>query len=117
MTGEMYWIDEETGQDSNGDVYELHAAIAKAIGGQLKPFDKYQGPYIVIGKDIRAGSGPYAIPVQNLGVIRLWIIPQPNDEESGFFCIYREDTNETSHPFWWNDESMAIEAARQLITK
>ena len=111
----MCWINEETGEDSNGDTWDIHAAIAKALGGKIKPFDKYQGPYIVIGKDITAGISPYAMPIQGIGIIRLWLISQPNDKDSGFYCIYREDTDETSFPFWWNDEAMAIEAARSLL--
>jgi hypothetical protein len=46
MTGEMHRIDQDTGIDSNGDGWPLHLAIAKHTGGELRPFDVYQGPYI-----------------------------------------------------------------------
>lgn len=64
MAGEMNWIDPITGETGDGEVYELHAAIAKALGGTIQPFDKYQGPYVLIGSDIRSGSQPYAVAVK-----------------------------------------------------
>lgn len=45
MTGEVAWIN-KSGEDSNGEVWATHAAVAHAVGGTLEPFDKYQGPYI-----------------------------------------------------------------------
>lgn len=45
MTGEMAWILPD-GTDSNGEIWSLHAAVAKAIGAELRPFDKYQGPFL-----------------------------------------------------------------------
>lgn len=39
-----------TGEQSKSEVtreaFPLHFAIADAIGGEVRPFDKYQGPYI-----------------------------------------------------------------------
>ncbi len=30
----------------NPDEWPIHKAVAEALGGQLRPFDEYQGPYI-----------------------------------------------------------------------
>ena len=40
MTGEMSWI-KANGEDSNGDVYETHAYVARALRSKLRPFDVY----------------------------------------------------------------------------
>lgn len=45
MTGEMHSIDPD-GNDSNGESWPVHAAVARALGCELRPFDKYCGPYI-----------------------------------------------------------------------
>lgn len=45
MTGEMHAIAPD-GTDSNGDTWEIQAAVATALGCKLRPFDKYIGPYI-----------------------------------------------------------------------
>lgn len=108
MTGEMYYIDPKTGEEPDGTVWNYHAAIAQALGGEIKPFDVYQGPYIAFGGDITIGKIPYAIPLQGLGIIRLWIT-----EEDNIPVVYREDT-EKSLPFW-NCEELAVEAARELL--
>ena len=110
MTGEMSYINQETGVDSNGDCWYLHLAIAKAIGGTLKPFDTYQGPYIVFGGDLTIGNSPYAIPIQHLGIVRLWIC---ESDLPGMFELYREDTEESA-PFWDYEED-AVEAAIELL--
>ncbi len=110
MTGEMSYINPETGVDSNGECWPIHLAIANAIGGTLKPFDVYQGPYIVIGGDLTVGNSPYKVPLQRLGIIRLWICP---DNEGIMLELYREDTEE-SIPFW-NYEDDAVEAAIELL--
>jgi hypothetical protein len=47
MTGEMSWIKSD-GTDANGEQWKVHAAVAKAVRGSLRPFDAYQGPYIRI---------------------------------------------------------------------
>ena len=112
MTGEMGFIDQE-GLDSNGEEWPLHAAIAKELNGTIKPFDQYQGPYVVFGSDIRVGNNPYAMAPTGLGIKRLWLIADDEDEEFHFW--YREDTEAYSFRFWWNDESMALEAAKQLL--
>lgn len=49
MTGEVSWI-KSTGEDSRGDYYPIHAAIAKALRVPLRPFDVYIGPYVATKK-------------------------------------------------------------------
>lgn len=107
MTGEMHYINPETGEDSNGDIWESHLAVAQAVGGTLKPFDVYQGPYIVIGADTRVGQSPYALAVRGLGIVRLWI---------GDNHVYREDTEETEPCIPWIPETCAA-AALALMSK
>ena len=96
------------------EAYPLHFAVAKEFGGEVKPFDQYQGPYVVIGGDIRSGSGPYAVAVQGLGVVRLWLC-----SEDGVWCYwYREDTDKKSDIFLSDheeSESWAIECAREIL--
>lgn len=110
MAGEMHHINQQ-GEDDSGNVWELHAAIAEAVNGELRPFDQYQGPYIVVGSDLTAGERPYAVPVQHLGIVRLWVCGQ-NDCEA---VVYREDNDQRSPPFWWDDTEAAIAAARGLL--
>jgi hypothetical protein len=83
MTGEMHSI-KQNGHDSNDDHWPIHAAIAKATNGTLRPFDVYQGPYITDGKN------------------RLWVTP--NDEFPDYEChIYNETNEKLSEPFSYND--------------
>jgi hypothetical protein len=103
MTGEMFYINPETGEDSNGECWPIHLAIAQAVGGTLKPFDVYQGPYIAVGTDLTVGNSPYAMPVRGLRIIRLWVCSNE---------VYREDTEE-SLPFW--DEEDAVNAAKEIL--
>jgi hypothetical protein len=110
MTGEMAWINQD-GEDSSGEVWGIHAAVAKAVGGTLKPFDQYQGPYIVVGDDVTVGEPPYALAVQHLGVTRLWLC----SDDGWLGYVYREDTETQSMRFAMSDESAAIEAARQVL--
>ena len=97
MTGEMSWIDDK-GNDSNGETWDLHAKVAKAVKGKLKPFDVYQGPYIYVKNT------------------RLWIGPA-KDEIEGLLSVYNEQTEVESLPFAWNDTKSAIEAAKNLLTR
>ncbi len=92
MTGEMYQIDPITGEEPDGTIWEYHAAIAKAVGGTIEPFDQYQGPYVLVGEDVRVGVAPYQHTPTGLGVIRLWIL------SDDLTRVYREDTNERSEP-------------------
>jgi len=108
MTGEMYSINQD-GLDNDGNEWVIHAAIAKAVGGTLQPFDQYQGPYILVGGDVRIGSRPYQLAVQGLGIVRLWL----GVDEDDMPCIYREDTDETVS-YWPDDETTAIETVRGM---
>ena len=107
MTGEMHYIDPKTGEDSNGETWPLHAKIAQELNGEIKPFDVYQGPYVVIGGDLTIGNIPYAMPILHLGIIRLWIC----EDATGSF-VYREDIDK-AEPFW-NDEDV-VSAAMELL--
>lgn len=75
MTGEMAWIKKD-GTDSNGDCWPIHASIARQLKGELRPFDVYQGPYVVV-------SGH-----------RLWIVSVPETNSDYFFKLYDETTDE-----------------------
>jgi len=110
MAGEMSWIKQD-GTDSDGNVWETHAAIAKAVGGYLRPFDQYQGPYITVGGDVVVGIPPYGVPAQHLGVVRLWLC---NDED-GLCYIYREDIDKSSFAFFCGNTDAAIAEARALL--
>jgi hypothetical protein len=103
--GEWYIV---TMLEPDGTVWNFHAAVAQALGGTIKPFDVYQGPYIVFGEDITVGNIPYAMPLQGLGIIRLWIT-----ENDDIPVVYREDTEE-SIPYWYCEE-LAVEAAKELL--
>ena len=111
MAGEMSWIDPVTGETGDGEVYSLHAAIARELHGIVKPFDVYQGPYVLIGSEFR-DSGVYA-PLVDRQAVRLWI-----GEIDGSTRVYREDTDTWSDPFWpygSGAEIEAVEAARSLF--
>ena len=60
MTGEMHR------SEVTPEAYPTHFAIARALGGTVEPFDQYQGPYVCIGRDVRAGSGVYALAPRGL---------------------------------------------------
>lgn len=96
MTGEMQAIKQD-GNDSNGEYWPLHAAVAKAINGILKPFDVHQGPYILIPNKYHDS--------------KLWLIE--TEYKSRW---YREDTQEESLSFWPYEIDIAVEAA-ELLTK
>jgi len=112
MTGEMCYIDQD-GRDDDGNIWEAHAAVAKAVGGTLKPFDQYQGPYIAVGPDLVAGKRPYAHPVRLPGIVRLWLV----NDDSGMWAVYREDTDELSPVFPPFDTELAVAAAKALLSK
>ena len=98
MTGGMDFIDPKTGEDDSGEVWGLHAAVAKAVRGKLKPFDKYQGPYI----DLRDAT--------------LWL--SSGDGIMG--QVYDERSEELSLPFPMqveNADELAVEAARALLKR
>ena len=117
MTGEMCNIDQD-GKDDSGNEWTMHAAIVKALRAEgydatLQPFDQYQGPYILVGKDIRVGERPYQLAVQNMGVIRLWIVVDSDGEG----LVYREDIDASSDAFWCDDIEGAIDGARELLAR
>lgn len=107
MTGEMHYIDPKTGEDSNGETWYLHAKLAQELNGEIKPFDVYQGPYVVIGADVTVGFPPYAMPIHLPGIVRLWI----GENEQGSF-VYREDIDQIAL-FW--DETDIVDAAEYLL--
>lgn len=96
MTGEMYSVDPAE--------WPVHKAIADALGGELKPFDQYQGPYVLIGQDALVGSKPYQVALP--GPCRLWVM---------LGTVWREDTRQESEPFLSWDIGGAVEAARNLM--
>lgn len=113
MTGEMGYI-KQNGEDQDGEIWELHAKIAEAIGGELKPFDKYQGPYIAVGGDLRTAGGAYAMPVKHLGIVRLWVIADEKYPDN-MARVYREDNKRVSNPFYWTDYGEACLEAKKLL--
>ena len=100
MTGEL------AQSEVTRETYPMHYAIADALGGAVIAFDTYQGPYILIGEDIRGGEGVYATAPTGLGVTRLWISDGP--------IIYNEAT-EKSMPFFDDAPETAIAAAQATI--
>lgn len=89
MTGEM------SASEVTRDNWPIHFAIADALGGEVKPFDQYQGPYILIKEAC------------------LWLFIG-----SAWATVYNEATDCTSaeFPLWGPDEiALAIGAARSLI--
>lgn len=110
MTGEM------TQADPTPEEYPLHYAIAEALGGTVRPFDKYQGPYVSIGMDLHVGAAPYAVPIEGFGIIRLWICQDDNGRHA---TIYNEANSQKSRPFrlWAGEATIAaaINAARSIL--
>lgn len=97
--------------------WPLQAAIAEATGGELKPFDQYQGPYVLVPSadgrpGLTTGPPPYGRPVRGpLGGARLWVSMNVHPAAEGLACVYREDTEESSPPFWIWDADAAETAA------
>ena len=90
MTGEMSY------DDLTPEEFPLHFAIAEALGGTVRPFDKYQGPYVTV-------------PNGNL-----WLI----EDGDGFCSVYNERNENQSAMFPGNlaiSEAMAVAAAREVI--
>lgn len=92
MTGEMSWIRQD-GEDSNGDSWEVHAAIARELGGTLRPFDVYQGPFIAL---------PHAA---------LWV----TSDDGAFGRVFNERTEALSEPFALSDIEWAVDSARSVV--
>jgi len=94
MTGEMH------ASEVIRENFPLHFAIAAALGGEVKPFDQYQGPYI-----LTKGAC-------------LWLCTDHDQGPSEFATIYNEATKQSSaeFPLWGPDEvELAIGAARSVI--
>lgn len=100
MTGEMGWI-KPNGEASNGECYSLHASVARAMRGKLRPFDSYIGPYI----KVPAG--------------RLWLTSE--DGEVGTACLWPDGIAPayaepfTAEFFPLDSESAALNAARECV--
>ena len=67
---------------------------------------------MVVGGDIRLGSGPYAVAPRGLGVCRLWIC---SDDDGAFVQVYNEKNDAVSGWFHWEDCESAVEAARDVL--
>lgn len=104
MTGEMH------ASEVTRDTFPTHFAIAEALGGSVKPFDQYQGPYVVIGTDIRIGTSPYACAPRGLGIVRLWLC----SDDGVLATVYNEATDAQSEPFFYEDTESAIAAACEV---
>lgn len=88
MTGEMHE------SEVTREAYPLHFAIADALGGSVRPFDQYQGPYVQTPKG------------------RLWVCPL---EDTGFCFVYNEKTGNKSACFPWDADEIAAEAALDTL--
>lgn len=106
MTGEM------TRDMLTPEEYPVHFAAAEALGGTVVPFDVYQGPYILLGREYRGGSGVYATAPRGLGVVRLWLL---NDDGGPMCQWYNEASEKVSEYFWAGSPEEAIEAAREIL--
>ncbi len=87
-----------TGEQSEGDItreeYPLWFLIADALGGEVEPFDVYQGPYIQV-----PGEG------------RLFII-----SPDGYVAqVWNEKLNEISAEFTADSENEAVDAALSVL--
>lgn len=85
MAGEM------NQSDVTREAFPLHFAIADELGGEVRAFDVYQGPYVHCG-----AKGKF------------WI--QGCDGMDGFCQVYNERNDRLSEPFWpyWKDDANAV---------
>src|SRR5574341_1070698 len=112
MAGEMFQ-DEVTREN-----YPLHFAIADKFHGKVIAFDQYQGPYVVIGKDVRVGNSPYAIAPRGMVIVRLWLC----SDDGGAYFIYNEANERKSEEFLLlreggpiSNEQQAVWAAEEVL--
>lgn len=102
MAGEMVSINPVTGIDSNGEEHYFHYAIAKALGGKIMPFDKYRGPYVLIGSN------------------KLWLVPNKDFPEIACHW-YNESNGKTSTAFIDGKSKgklwLAIDAAKEVTKR
>ena len=100
MTGEMSWI-KANGDDSNGEGWPVHAAVARALRCRLRPWDKYCGPYI----NHKRG--------------KLWLSSE--NGMNGTACLWPDGTPPASrepltYEFWnVDDVDAALEACRAVL--
>ena len=85
MTGEMHE------SEVTREMYPIHFAIADKIGGAVRPFDQYQGPYILSVKGHR-----------------LWLYME---DDAPIAIIYNERTDSKSKPFHYENIEAAKDAA------
>lgn len=78
MTGEMSQADCTRGE------YPLHFAAARALGGKVKPFDVYQGPYV----QTEHGDLWLCVLVAD-GAVGYWYNSR-TDKRSPYFFLYAE---------------------------
>ncbi len=91
MTGEMHK------SEVTREAYPLHFAIADRLGGECKPFDQYQGPYV------QTQHG------------KIWVCA---DDDSGFGFVYAEhfDAKSESFPLYEKDsDGLAAMYAEELV--
>lgn len=90
----MSRINPRTGEDSNGESWPVHLAVARSTRGKLRPFDMYQGPYILI-----PGKGS------------LWL-----SSDDGFTGTVFHDGIRRAVDYWpLNNTRRACRAARMLL--
>ena len=88
MTGEMHE------SEVTREAYPLHFAIADELGGEVRPFDQYQGPYVQTPKG------------------NLWLCPL---EDTCFVFVYNERTGNKSACFPWDAmDELVVEAALEV---
>jgi len=107
-TGEM-----SQSEADDVEAWPMHHAIAKALGGTVKAFDQYQGPYVLVGSEIR-GQGVYAPAIPMKGTVRLWI-QSAEGADGAELQVYNEDNEKLSEPFWWEDTNAAVDAAMSVL--
>jgi len=97
MTGGM------SRSDVTREAFPLHFAIADRTGGEVQPFDVYQGPYVYVERN---GKGK-----------RFWII----DGEDGFSAqVYEDHEDLFSMPFPAYapmSEELAADAAEYILAE
>lgn len=110
MAGEMFE------SEVTREAYPLHFAIADAVKGRVRPFDQYQGPYVVVGPDIRAGCEPYAAIALHRGTVRLWVV----SEDGATAQVYNEASELRGslfhlYPSGEEVEQAAVESALEAL--
>lgn len=72
MAGEM--TESDVTPEAYPEMFQLADDLRKIlkVNVQPRPFDQYQGPYLAVGIDMRAGHGTYAPLISLPGVVRIW---------------------------------------------